>query len=127
MKDIWIKTIPAKDQRYITAGDYYEKDGEIHFKITNQANEDYEFMIAVHELIEEYLIRKAGLTHKQIDDYDFAWEEKEKKGLTKASQPGDEEDCPYKDQHVFATIIEGLLATQLGIDFQKYDKEIIVK
>ena len=125
MKDIVIKTIPIEEQRYSTAGDYWHEDNSIEFRITKQAKEDTEFLIAVHEFVEEYLTRRSGIDEKMILAYDLNWEKRHHKGLTKAEEPGEEQDCPYREQHVVSLIIEGLLATHMGIDFDKHNDEII--
>jgi hypothetical protein len=126
MRPFEVKTIPIADQRYSTAGDYFiEENGSVQFRITEQKHPDYEFLIALHEIIEEYLTRRAGIREQDILAYDLHWEKRHAKGLTTAAEPGHEPGCIYRDQHVFAEIIEGLVALELGIDFDKYDKEII--
>jgi hypothetical protein len=125
MREIRIKTIDAKDQRYPTAGDYFDIGDELHFRITKQKNEDYEFMISIHEQVEEYLTRRKGINEQSILEFDLEWEKKKEQGLTTAEEPGAEPDCPYKREHFLATVIEGLLALEMGIDFQTYDQEIV--
>jgi len=116
MKEINIKVIPQDQQRYETAGDYVEKDGNLDIRITDYGNDDYFFLIAVHELIEAYLCKKKGIDFEKIDKFDMEF-----KG---EGEPGDDINCPYKYQHEFATIIERLLASRLKIDWVEYNNEI---
>jgi hypothetical protein len=125
MKDIRIKTIPADKQRYPTAGDYWHEDDSIEFRITKQRDEDSEFLVAVHELVEEYLTRRKGIKEQDVLAYDLFWEKRHAKGLTKAEEPGEEEDCIYREQHVVAVIIEGLLSIEMGIDFNDHNENIV--
>jgi hypothetical protein len=120
-----IDFIDAKEQRYPTAGDYWIDENTLEVRITKQGNRDYEFMIMIHELIEEYLTRRKGINEQSILEFDLEWEKKKEQGLTTAEEPGAEPDCPYKREHFLATVIEGLLALEMGIDFQTYDQEIV--
>ncbi len=99
MKDIVIKTIPIEEQRYNTAGDYWETDTEIHFRITKQQDERSEVAILLHEMTEFFLTKQHGITEEEITAYDLKWEEWNKLGIAHADEPGMEIDCPYKDEH----------------------------
>jgi hypothetical protein len=39
-------------------------------------------------------------------------------------EPGDDPTAPYHREHVFATKIERMLAEELGIDWDAYDKTV---
>ncbi len=41
--DIHIKTVPHKEQRYNTVGDYWIEDRVIQIRVSEMGNEDYEF------------------------------------------------------------------------------------
>ena len=56
---------------------------------------------------------------------DRAYEAKRKPGDD--SEPGDDPRAPYHFAHVFAEKIERLLATELGVDWSAYDKEVSSK
>lgn len=115
MLDIEIKTIPQKEQRYVTVGDYF-KDGEKDcFRISDCGNRKYEWMIAIHELIEKALCEHAGITNAEIDAFDF-----KQKGLDE--ELGDELDSPYRDQHCYATAAERMLCAAMGISWKEYDQ-----
>lgn len=121
MKPIRIKTVPGIFQRYPTCGDYQDQGDYISMTITEQGNEDHEFLIMVHELIEWYIARKRGISEEQITDYDLEWE---KKDTAKADEPGNEEDCIYRHEHRFAENVERLLAHELGLDWNTYNNSL---
>jgi hypothetical protein len=75
-------------------------------------NKDYEFLVAIHELVEAWLADKRGINFKEIDEFD-----KEYKGN---KEPGETKDAPYKDEHKFANKIEYLVGKELGIDMKEY-------
>lgn len=121
MKDVIITTIPGEDQRYPTCGDYQVVNGRQLVAITKQDNEDYEFLIAIHELIELWITKKRGISEEAITNYDIAWEEREG---NKADEPGNEPHCPYRKEHRFAENIERQIAHEMGIDWDTYSKDL---
>lgn len=119
MKTIIIKTIPHGDQRYPTVGDYKEYDDRIEIRVSEMGNERYEQLVAVHELIEKILCKRWGIREEEIDKFDIIYENRRKEG--DVSEPGDAVNCPYREEHFFATNIERQLALELGINWQDYD------
>lgn len=113
--NIQIKTIAHKSQRYNTAGDYYKKGKILNFFISKMGNKDYEFMVMVHEVIEQYLCERKGITNKMIDDFDMS-----EYGRT-LDDPGSDCKAPYHVEHMFCLRIEKLLCAKLGIDWDKYN------
>lgn len=124
MKKITIFTIPHKQQRYDTVGDYFLSKRTSHwiFNISKMNNDDYEFLVAIHELIEWRLTQKRGITEESISSFDKKFELKRKKGNN--DEPGNDIDAPYYKEHVFAESIEKQIAKELGVDWDKYDKEV---
>lgn len=121
MRDIVIKTIPHNEQRYDTIGDYWiDENDTIQFRVTKM-NDRYEWLVLMHELIEQFLTEQRGITNESIDEFDIEYE----KNRTKKSllEPGDDPNAPYYSEHQFATAIERLLCTELGISWLVYEKE----
>lgn len=111
MKDLKIKF--QDTMRYATAGDYVGDD----IMVFNQINDDYNFLIAIHEFVEKYLTEREGIKETDI----LAWD------LTcKDDEPGANPDAPYYHQHLQAEIIERMLAAMMHIDWIKYEQEIKV-
>lgn len=114
-----------KDMRYPTSGDYYFVGDNCFVDVKEQINPDYELLIAIHELIEEYLTRKNNINEPDILKFDLEFEEERKQGLhTQEDEPGHDIRAPYHKQHVFAENIERLIAQELNINWIQYGKDI---
>lgn len=111
--------IPHKKHRYPTVGDYYKKNGELHVRVSKM-NSKHEFLVLIHELIEFFLIDQKGISIKSIDDFDMLYEATK----TDDSEPGNDPNAPYFEEHQYATYIEKLLAEKLGVNWQKYDASV---
>lgn len=121
-----IRVVPAIFQEYPTAGNYQISEcGTTLIFITEQVNRDYEFLISIHEQIECFLTKLRGIKEKDIMKFDLAYEKKRRVGDN--SEPGDDKSSPYRKEHQFATMIEKIVAHELGIDWNKYESEIIWK
>lgn len=119
MKDVHIKTIPHKSQRYPTCGDYFDDiAGNLVIKVSELPDEDFEFCIAIHELIESYLCAKRGISEPSITAFDIEFERRRKKG--NVDEPGDDPKAPYFKEHQFSTKIEKLMAKELKVSWKKY-------
>lgn len=130
---IVINTIDHSEQRYPTVGDWFREHNPSlnlclptefdRINVSDMQNEDYEFLVGLHELIEWYLCKKAGVTAAQVDEFDMIFE-----GDLEAqkiyTEPGDDPRAPYFLEHKFATHIEKQMAEQLGIDWETYDKAV---
>jgi glycosidase len=112
-----IKTIEHNKQRYDTIGDWkFDRRGDLHIKVSDLHNADFEFLVGIHEAIEAFLCMRRGITGNMVDAFDLMW-----KG---EGEPGDDKKAPYHKEHVFATKIERQLATELGVDWDAYDEYI---
>ena len=117
-----IRIIDGKDMRYPTVGDYQEKDGIQYITVADMANEDYNFLVALHEFVESYLCKKRGIKEEDISKFDIEFEKNRKEDDN--SEPGDDPNAPYKKEHFFATNIERQMALELGVDWNEYDKTV---
>jgi hypothetical protein len=119
MKDTIIKTIPLNTMRYFSYGDYWdESDNTKQVRVVETGNPDYEFLIALHELIEEKLCEKRGIPEPVIKAFDEAFEAKREPGND--DEPGHDPAAPYRKEHIFAECVERLMAAELGVDWQQY-------
>lgn len=119
---IEIETIPHASQRYETCGDYF-LDGDVRrFRISDMGNEDFEFLVRIHEQIEEHLTRRRGITEESITAFDIEYESKRQSG--DFSEPGDNTNAPYFREHQLATQIERKLASELGVDWDMYNTTV---
>ena len=123
--DYIIKTLSML--RYDTCGDYFvNDDGLTELNIKSQTNQDYEFLITIHELIEEYLTRKRNIKEEDIMIFDLMFEQERRNGLhSEDDEPGYDIRSPYRREHIFSENIERLIAQELGVDWVQYNNEII--
>ena len=125
---IYIDTIPHSEQRYPTVGDYWYPEVKgistprMEVRISSLNNEDYELLVAIHELVEAHLCRKAGISEEAITAFDKTFEANRPEGNT--DEPGNDPTAPYHKEHIFATDIERHLAAILGIDWETYDAAV---
>lgn len=109
-----IQTLPHRFQRYDTVGDWMGCEKNRIIFITELGNNDYEFLIALHEIIEQALCFKRGITDEEVTKFDMAYD--------KDLEPGNCPDAPYYKEHQFASIIEQMVCEELGIDNESYEK-----
>jgi hypothetical protein len=115
--------IPHDQHRYETVGDYwYPVEGEADFRVSDMGNEDFEFLVLIHELIEAHLCRKRGISEPEIKAFDEAFEAARAEG--NVDEPGFDPAAPYLREHTFATVIEKLVAQELEVDWKEYDEKI---
>lgn len=123
---ILIETIPHDRQRYPTVGDYrYMEDGTLYITVSDMGNEMYESLVAIHELIEERLTKKRGLSEQEIMDFDLYYEKRREQGLVpEGSEPGFDSNSPYLREHTLATSIEMMICAHAGINWIDYDNAV---
>jgi hypothetical protein len=68
-----IKVIPHSLQRYNTVGDYVKDENGITITVSKM-RPHYEFLVAIHELIEAYLVQAKGIKIEDIDAFDKRFE-----------------------------------------------------
>lgn len=123
MREIRIKSIPHKKHRKgigITSGDWFTKDNIDYIKVSKMSDSRYELLVAVHELIEKSICEQDGITVNMVDKFDSSWKEH-----NNIEEPGNDPNAPYHKQHRIAEIVERLLAVELGVDWNQYDKEVM--
>lgn len=122
--EIHIKTIPIESMRYPSCGDYWYDDlGILQVRVADMGDEFYEKMVVIHELIEEAITKKRGITEQQIMDFDLYYEKRREQGLVpEDSEPGFDQHAPYKKEHTFATSVEMGMCALAEEDWNTYDK-----
>lgn len=122
-----IKTIPHAKQAYETVGNYFiDEEGVQQVLISNMGNEDYEFLVSIHELTELYLCKKRGILEEDITKFDKDFEfirDKFPKTIGE-HEPGHMTSAPYHKEHCFAEKIEKMIAEELGVNWELYDKTV---
>lgn len=118
---IVMTTVDVGKHRYPSADDYTDpviKDDEIKFATTiiNMGNSDYEFLVFMHAITEQYLCWKHGIKDKEITKFDMDHPE--------LDDPGNSPDAPYNHEHEIATEVEALLSQELRVSWIEYEKTI---
>jgi hypothetical protein len=115
--EVWmrivVETLPGDHQRYPTAGDYWrDADGTIQVRVSEMGNEQYELLVALHEIIEFMLCDARGISEADITSFDMRH--------LHLDEPGEHPDAPYRKEHAFAEAVERLLAHEFGITWDEY-------
>ena len=119
MKDISIKFIPQKDQRFDKIqqiGDYFETEDSIEFRITEFENQSFSMACALHELVEKFRNDQLGIKDADVDQFDLDHPE--------LDDPGMSQDAPYHKTHLEADAIERTFLALSGNDWAEYEKAI---
>jgi hypothetical protein len=116
---IKIETIPHSEQRYDTVGDWQFIGNDLVIHVSDMGNNLYEFLVGIHELIEAILCKEYSVLEQQVDSWDKKHLDSNDPGSIMVDENG--ETCPYYRQHFIATIIERMLANELGVDWDPYE------
>lgn len=117
MQSISIKVIPHIEQRYPTCGDWYYENGELMIRVSKMTDDRFEFLVALHELVEVKLCELFGITQSVVDDFDMEYERT--RATDDDSEPGDSPKAPYRLQHCIATGVERTIAAFMGVDWSE--------
>ena len=113
-----IEIVPHDLQRYDTVGDWQfdAETGELDINISRMSDCRYHYLVALHEFVEAILCKFQGVTEAEVDSWD--------KAHPILDEPGDHKDAPYHRQHMFAHVIERMIADEIGVNWQIYAQEI---
>jgi hypothetical protein len=109
---IRIRTIKPGSLPYNRVGDWHWNGETLYISIEDRSDERHEWLIAIHEIIEAYLCKIAGITEESIDTFDKAND-----GKWVPGGPG------YRE-HLASTGIESILAAITGVNWDKYEEEV---
>lgn len=70
MRKIVVETIPHKNQRYPTVGDWFTRKGISRFRISKLPDWRWEFLVMIHELIEWALCQHERISEPGITAFD---------------------------------------------------------
>ena len=119
-----IETIAHETQRYPTVGDYWlDENGVEQIRVSEMMDWRYEVLVAVHEIVEMALTRQRGIAEEAITEFDIKFEQDKEKGVV-GGNAGDNVNAPYQKEHFFATNLERLLASELGVNWFEYDRYV---
>lgn len=119
MTGIEIRFIPHEEQRYNTVGDWWEKDGVLHIRISALPRVGSMIAVTVHEIVEWFLCTIAGVDEKEVDDFDHEFTL-----ANPSEEPGDDPKAPYQLQHSFATACERIIVAAAGINWKEHEDDM---
>jgi hypothetical protein len=97
-------------------GKYIIESLQFNTQVADMDNMDYNFLVLMHAIVEQYLCYKHKITDEQVTKFD--------KEHTHCDNPGEHEEAPYHSEHVIANDVESMLSVALKIDWNKYEKAI---
>lgn len=119
---IKVSRIPHNAQRYDTAGDWEwvpgdgeggPGNGQLIVRVDATPDWRHSFLVALHEMVEAAICRQAGISGETVTAWDLAHSD--------SDEPGALKDCPYQRAHREADIIERIVASSLGVDWDEYE------
>ena len=120
-----VESVELEAQRYFTLGDYFIKDGVRYFRITKIGDDLMDDLVFLHEFVEELLTRHRNIPEEEIFKFDLWVENEIEKGnYPDDAEPGAHKLSPYKKEHLFAEKIERMVAKELKINWENYNKEL---
>lgn len=117
---IVIQSIPHDHHRYPTLGDYWlDEDGALQIRVSQLPDRRDMAALALHELVEAMLCLDRMISFEEITAFDQAHLEG-----PYSDDPGHHPQAPYHHEHVFAEIMERMLAHELGRNWQDYERAV---
>ncbi len=107
-----IKTVKPGTLPFNRVGDWTWRGETLQISVNDMSEERYEWLLAVHEVVEAFLCKFRGITEQAIDKFD-----KDHNGAWLPEGPG-------YPEHLFATGVESIIAAMVGITIDTYEKEI---
>jgi hypothetical protein len=106
-----IETIPHNTMRFANLGeggmgDWWDEEGITQIRVSDIDNWLYERFIAIHELVEDTLVKVAGISGKWYDSV------------------VDNDRWPIAKEHETAEIVERIVCQAAGVDWRVYDAYI---
>jgi hypothetical protein len=106
LKEINIRVIPQKEQRFGENGDYWwSKPGVLEVRISKEKNWVVTWLCLIHEIWEIGACLFRGITFKEIEKFDNEY---------KGEIPGFSIRAPYHREHMGAVEAEELFCEQIG-------------
>lgn len=121
---IHFKVVTHSNQRYNTVGDVIENhDGSITIVMSDLGDLRRTYAVGIHELVEQVLCARDGVTNKEIDEFDLAFEKMQ--NPNDIQEPGDHPDSPYHAQHQVASAVERSFVEACGLNWNEHDDAIM--
>lgn len=120
------QVIPHSEQRYPTVGDWWWEGDTLHMRVSKMSDERYEWLVMLHETIECIMCKLMHINEPDVTKFDEDFEAAKEAGqYSDDDEAGDDEHAPYRIQHAIASVAERAIGAVLGVDWNKYNKEVV--
>jgi hypothetical protein len=126
---ILIESIPHEQHRYPTCGDWWFEqepgtlEPTLRIRVSRELPEKSQQLVALHELAEVMMCMANGVGQEEVDKFDMDFEKHRRPD--DESEPGDHLEAPYHREHGYATAIERITATHMGVGWIEHEKAIL--
>ena len=101
---ITLKSVDPVSMRYVTAGDWeWLPNGELKCSVAEYGNEDGEFLVNLHKMVEGWLCRKAGIREDEVSAFHIS-----------------NSEAPHHKQNQTATDVEKIVCEAMSIDWEAH-------
>jgi hypothetical protein len=122
-RDLLVRAIPHDKQQYPTVGNWrIGSSGNWDIWVSRLPDWRYVYLVALHEWIEMALCAHRGISGEDVTTFDEAFEAHRDEG--NLDEPGDSDLAPYRKEHQFASHIERIVAAELGVEWDDYERAI---
>lgn len=116
-----LSTTDIKKMRYKSADDWFDPDvtkDDVTFATltADHGKDDYNFLVLMHALVEQYLCYKHGIKDKEVTKFDM--------DNPDLDDPGNDPKAPYHNEHLIANDIEAMLSAALDVKWVDYEAAI---
>lgn len=121
-----LQAVSAKLIRNKQCGDWHfgKRDSILAFS-AKMDDPRSEVAVGIHEFIEAWLCRDAGITDEQVTQFDLTFELERSEGLhSEDEENGDDPRAPYREQHQAATKVEKVVCEVLGLSWDDHCKNV---
>jgi hypothetical protein len=101
-----------KPVSYATLDDWHIVQRGFDIPFVDTGDPDSNLLIFIHALIEAYLCSRQGVKETAVNDFDHNYHGK--------GEPGDEINCPYREQHHAAMMVERYVCRVLEYDWKMH-------
>lgn len=124
--NVSIRIVPESKQRTCVSGCDWQFNGDdLLVLISPLSDWRREMLLGFHEAAEAVMCKQAGVTQKQVDDFDLEFDKMHPNEPDLGA--GDDPAAPYFRQHIAAQAMESILCTELGVNWDDYMKELASK
>lgn len=120
--NIHLKVVPPSEMRPEVDGVdwYWDAAGDLQVRVAPMSDWRCEVLLGIHEMVEAILCQHNGVSQADVDRFDQEYD----KTHSTDCNAGDDPKAPYVREHCFATAVERMMAAEMDVNWESYDKEL---